>query len=126
MVRAAQQLEAELQAARGDHEGVIRAITPLADSARVDASLPLGPPSIPPSRELLADALLAASRYEEAATSFRLVLEQHAGRSRALLGLARALTTLGRRDEARATWHHLLTNWCTADRGIVGLEEASR
>lgn len=74
-----------------------------------------GPPAIvEPSHELLGWMLLEM-RPDEALTEFRRALAMAPGRSRSLLGLARAAIALGDKAAATQALAHLARNWAQAD-----------
>ena len=87
-----------------------------------------GPPDIvKPTHELLGELLLALHRPAEAQREFRRALELAPGRSRSLLGLARAARAAGDGAEAERALVTLRKNWQhadadAADRTEVGLD----
>jgi hypothetical protein len=71
-----------------------------------------GPPHVPkPSSELLGEMLLTLDRPAEAAVHFQLSLNNHTGRTRSLLGLARAAHANGDQAGASDAWNQVKANW---------------
>ncbi len=96
----AYQLDALITHDQGNAEGAIERIRA---AVELEDTLPLdyGPPSpVKPSNELLGDMLLREGRAEEAAEAYRRALDLAPRRAKALSGLARAVESLGRHDEA--------------------------
>jgi tetratricopeptide (TPR) repeat protein len=89
-----------------------------------DSIRAVGPPYGLPSREVLAQLLLARGQAKQAADQFDLALQRTPNRSEALLGRARAAVSLGDSASARLYYAMLLTNWKTADADLPGLAEA--
>jgi tetratricopeptide (TPR) repeat protein len=84
-----------------------------------------GPPAVvKPSHELLADLLLASGRAREAVAEFQRALALGPGRSRALLGLARAARQAGEESISARAYGTLAANWHAADDGVPELAEA--
>ena len=120
------QLRAAIAAARGQ---VDSAVTMALDAARMEDALPLefGPPSIPkPTHELAGEILLEAGRPVEAQREFTRALELAPGRSRSLIGLARAASRAGDRAVAVAAARELLRNWHSADADVPERAEMER
>lgn len=97
--------------------------------ASADAELRLPPPlGLPapakPAPELLGEALVTAGRPGEAIAPFESVLARHAGRSSALLGLARAEKARGNDAAAGTRYREFLANLDAADADIPALVEA--
>jgi len=98
----------------GSREAGVRAVR---EASRIEDGLPMefGPPAIvEPSHELLGGMLLEM-RPEEAMAEFRRALAMAPGRSRSLLGLARAAIALGDKAAANQALAHLGRNWAQAD-----------
>jgi len=57
---------------------------------------------------------------------FEKALERTPNRSRAVLGLARALAGAGRRQKSRTAYTQFLANWADADAGLPELAEAQK
>jgi len=98
----------------GSREAGVRAVR---EAGRIEDGLPMefGPPAIvEPSHELLGWMLLEM-RPEEAMTEFRRALAMAPGRSRSLLGLARAAIARGDKRAALEALVHLGRNWALAD-----------
>lgn len=86
---------------------------------------PRGPANpVVPARELHGEMLLALDQPAEAARSFEAELGRHARRPAAVLGLARALARLGRRDEAAGRYREVLEILKKADPGTAAVAEA--
>jgi len=74
--------------------------------------------------EEIADTMMRLGRAKDAAAEYALVIKNHPGRARALLGAARAAVRLGAKDDARTAYRRLLELWSAADEGTDGLAEA--
>ncbi|HEY0993470.1 MAG TPA: tetratricopeptide repeat protein, partial [Kofleriaceae bacterium] len=74
--------------------------------------------------EEIADTMMRLGRPKDAVAEYALVIKNHPGRARALLGAARAAVRLGARDDARTAYRRLLELWSAADEGTDGLAEA--
>ncbi|MGH7509992.1 MAG: hypothetical protein ACREMZ_11025 [Gemmatimonadales bacterium] len=90
-----------LRLAQGDTAAALALARTAADSEDVTDKHPVTPAELLPARELQADMLLAARRYQEAREAYRLTLEREPGRARSLFGLGRAAELAG--DRATAT-----------------------
>jgi tetratricopeptide (TPR) repeat protein len=111
---------------RGEGEAD-EAVALLRDAAAQEAALPMdfGPPAtIKPPRELAGEMLLEMGKPADARAEFLLALARTPGRSAVLLGLARAETALGNRDEAARRYNQLAANWYRADPDWPALHEA--
>ena len=98
----------------GSREAGVRA---LREASRIEDRLPMefGPPAIvEPSHELLGWMLLEM-RPDEAMAEFRRALAMAPGRSRSLLGLARAAIARGDKPAASEALAQLARNWALAD-----------
>lgn len=97
------------------HSGEIdSAVSLLEDAVADENSRPLyyGPPHVPkPSSELLGEMLLTLDRPAEAVVHFQVSLDHHTGRTRSLLGLARAMQASGDQANARDAWNQVKANW---------------
>ena len=97
------------------HSGHMDSAVSLLEAAAADEnSRPLyyGPPHVPkPSSELLGEMLLTLDRPVEAAVHFQLSLDHHTGRTRSLLGLARAAHANGDQAGASDAWNQVKANW---------------
>lgn len=83
-----------------------------------------GPPSVSkPVRELRAELLLKAGRAREAQAEYQRALAAFPGRSRSLLGLARAAITTGDFTVAQGAVRQLQANWHAADADLSELAE---
>jgi cytochrome c-type biogenesis protein CcmH/NrfG len=86
-----------------------------------------GPPSVvKPTHELAGEIFLAAGRFPEAQREFTRALELAPGRSRSLLGLARAASRAGDQAIAMRAARDLLRNWHSADKGLVERADVQR
>lgn len=97
------------------------AVILLREATKLEDAMPLefGPPAIvKPSHELLGEVLLDAGRAAEAQREFTRALEVTPGRSRSLVGLARAAAINGDRDASRRAAQHVLRNWKSADADV--------
>ena len=98
----------------GSREAGVRAVR---EATRIEDGLPMefGPPAIvEPSHELLGWMLLEM-RPDEAIAEFHRALALAPGRSRSLLGLARAAIATRDKRLATGTLAHLSRNWALAD-----------
>jgi len=86
---------------------------------------PTGPGGNASPRERLGELLLRQHNPVAAVAEFSRALAIHPGRTRALLGLARAATASGA-PEATAWWSQLASSWSAADADTAGLDEARR
>jgi tetratricopeptide (TPR) repeat protein len=120
------ELRAALLADRGQTDS---AIIVLREATKLEDAMPLefGPPAVvKPTHEFLGEVLLGAGRAAEAQRAFVRALELAPGRSRSLLGLARAAAVNGDRDASRRAAQHLLGNWRTADADVPERSEMER
>ncbi|WP_157598893.1 tetratricopeptide repeat protein [Rhodanobacter sp. Root561] len=84
-----------------------------------------GPPvPIKPPHELLGEQLLKQGKAADARVAFETALKSAPGRSRSLLGRARAEAASGDTSAATATYKQLLDIWHTADADLPELAEA--
>ena len=93
------------------------AIEALREAAALEDALPMefGPPAIvEPSHEILG-ALLLEREPAEALVQYKRALVLAPGRSRALLGAARAAAATGNKAEAQRALDQLASNWQAAD-----------
>jgi hypothetical protein len=120
----------ELRAAAAAVRGQVdSAVTMAREAARLDHTLPVefGPPFIPkPTHELAGEILLAAGRPLDAQREFTKALAAAPGRSRSLIGLARAASRAGDSAVAVAAARELLRNWHEADRSVPERAEMER
>jgi len=84
------------------------------------AATPVKPPN-----ELYGEILLELDRPAEAMEKFETSLQRMSGRSRSLLGLARAASRSGDRATAAAQYEKLRSNWSGREQ-LPGYQEASR
>ncbi|MBM4193976.1 MAG: hypothetical protein FJ202_06295 [Gemmatimonadetes bacterium] len=91
------------------------------DAALVEAGMPFefGPPQfVKPPEELHGEILLAAGRAAEAQAAFTRALARTPGRTRALIGLARAARAAGDAQSALTAAQRVQANWHKADAGL--------
>lgn len=101
------------------------AVAALTEAATIEEDVPpVGPPVIPPARELLGELLLELGRPDEAVREFDAALLRTPLRSAALLGRARSAARAGDAEGARRHYELLLANWAGADADIPELAEA--
>jgi tetratricopeptide (TPR) repeat protein len=103
------------------------AVAALRTAADLEEGTPIvGPPIVPPARELLGELLLELGRLPEAAAAFDSALQRTPNRSAVLLGRARVAAQAGDSLTAREYYGRLLRNWRTADADLPALAEARR
>jgi len=120
------ELRAALLVARGQTDS---ALVILRDVMKLEDAMPVefGPPAVvKPSHELAGEVLLAAGRAAEAQRQFSRALELATGRSRTLLGLARAAAAAGDSAASVRAARQLLRNWHSADANVPERAEAER
>jgi tetratricopeptide (TPR) repeat protein len=84
------------------------------------------PDPVKPPAELLGELYLELGRYEVSASFFEATLERRPGRSRSLLGLARALSAGGSDERARQIYARLSAQWEEADESVAELAEVRK
>jgi tetratricopeptide (TPR) repeat protein len=112
------EMRAVIAATRGQTDS---AVTLALEAARMEDALPIefGPPLIPkPTHELAGEILLDAGRAKEAQREFGRALDLAPGRSRSLLGLARAAARAGDSRVSGAAARQLLHNWRSAGQDV--------
>jgi tetratricopeptide (TPR) repeat protein len=109
--------------ARGDDRQMIAALEPLAIDQDQEFTGE-GTAGGVLHHEAIAEALLRLGQPAKALAEYRLVLTNHAGRARSLLGAARAAAKAGELAASRALYRQLLATWADADDGTDGLAEA--
>jgi tetratricopeptide (TPR) repeat protein len=120
---SARKREALLARGRGDD----RALLDVQRRSLVDDQESTGGEANPSGfilHEEIADTLMRLGRPKDAAAEYALVIKNHPGRARALLGAARAAARTGAREDARAAYRQLLDLWSGADDNTEGLAEA--
>ena len=120
------ELRAALLAASGRPDS---AVALLHDVMKLEDAMPVefGPPLVvKPSHELAGEVLLAAGRAAEAQGHFTRALELAPGRSRALVGLARAAAAAGDSSASVRAAQQLLRNWHSADKNVPERAEVER
>jgi tetratricopeptide (TPR) repeat protein len=120
------ELRAAIAASRGQADSAVAIVL---DAARMEDALPVafGPPFIPkPTHELAGEMLLQAGRPVEAQQEFTKALAAAPGRSRSLIGLARAASRAGDVSVAVRAARELLRNWHGADAGLPERAEMER
>jgi hypothetical protein len=75
-------------------------------------------------QEDIAEALLRLGRAKESLAEYRAILAQHAGRTRSLLGAARAAAKAHDPTASREFYQQLVEAWSEADDNTDGLTEA--
>jgi Tfp pilus assembly protein PilF len=123
-------LEKELRAALffttgRDVEGLALA----REAATAEEALPLefGPPVfVLPTAEQLGEFLLTSEKFAEAQVAFQRSLARTPGRTRSLLGLARAASGAGDKATAESAVAQLRSNWHAADKGLPELAELTK
>lgn len=119
--------ERYLQRLRARASGDDRALLKVLRASAADAGSETGGESNPSAyvvREQIADALVRLGDVKGARAEYALVLEQHPGRTRALLRAARAATKAGDAGAARDLYTRFLEKMVTAEPGTEGLDEA--
>ncbi len=105
------------------------AVTLATDAAAQEEAMPFefGPPQIvKPTQELLGEILLSAGKPAAAQAAFTRSLARTPGRSRSLVGLARAASAAGDRATAEGAVAQLRSNWHAADKDLPELAELTR
>lgn len=119
---------AELQALKAMAEKrTADALAAMARAATLQSRMPkpIGRPfPVKGADELYGEILLQAGRATEAATWFERTLSRTPNRSRAVLGLARALAKAGNKVGSRRAYRQFLINWRLADPALPELAEA--
>lgn len=88
---------------------------------------PIGRPfPVKGADELYGDLLLELGRPKDAVAWFEATLKRTPNRSRAVLGLARALTRSGDAAGGKRAYAQFLENWTNADEGLPELKEARK
>jgi tetratricopeptide (TPR) repeat protein len=124
-VHAMERKLASLQARMADQPD--SAVAALARAAELEEELTfIGPPIVPPARELLGELLLELGRLPEAAAAFDATLQRTPNRSSALLGRARTAARAGDSVAEREYYGKLLINWRRADPDLPELAEAKQ
>lgn len=122
----AKELRAALLAASSRADEAVALAT---EAAAQEDAMPFefGPPQIvKPTQELLGEILLGAGRPAAAQAAFTKSLARTPGRSRSLVGLARAASAAGDRATAEGAVARLRANWHAADKDVPELAELSR
>ena len=120
------QLRGALLAAAGKWNEAVAAVKSAAAS---EDAIPaeFGPPMIAkPSHELLGEILLGAGKPAEAQIEFARALAAAPGRSRSLIGLARAASAAGDRSTVESAVATLRANWHAADNDLPELAELAK
>jgi hypothetical protein len=107
--------EAWVHFALGDTVRAIALARAAADSEEVTDKHPVTPAELLPARELEAEMLLLAGRYQEARRAYRATLVREPGRARSLFGIARAAELAGDRRAAAAGYREFLRLMSKAD-----------
>lgn len=120
------QLRASIASAAGRHAD---AIALARETAVTEETLPyeFGPPQfVKPTHELLGEILLAAGKPADAQVAFNRSLARMPGRSRSLVGLARAASAAGDAPTAASALAQLKANWHAADKNLPELAELAK
>jgi tetratricopeptide (TPR) repeat protein len=121
-----QELEAMRRFSRGEREEALR-LAREAAAAEDSMSFEFGPPDVvKPAHELAGELALAMGRASEAKAEFEAALARAPGRSRSLLGLARAAKKAGDAAAEREAYRRLKDNLNRADREIPEYLELGR
>lgn len=120
------EMRAALASAAGRSDSAIalmRSATQLEDTLPVE----FGPPLVPkPTHELAGEILFAAGRFGDAQREFTRASAVTPGRSRTLIGLARAASRAGDRVVAARAAADVLRNWHVADANLPERAELER
>ena len=123
-------LEGELRGALLAAAGKwVEAIAAVKATATAEDAIPaeFGPPMIAkPSHELLGEILLAAGKPADAQVEFARALAAAPGRSRSLIGLARAASAAGDKSTVESAVATLRVNWHAADKDLPELAELTK
>lgn len=118
------ELEALLAFARGRHPDAFAAMD-RATALQARMPRPIGRPyPVKGADELYGELLLQAGRARDAVVWFERALERTPNRSRAVLGLARALAGAGESAGSLEAYRRFLANWKHADPGLPEIREA--
>jgi tetratricopeptide (TPR) repeat protein len=121
-----QELRGAIASKQGKHDEAI-ALLKQAAEAEDRLAFEFGPPAIPkPTTELYGEVLLAAGKPGEAVAAFKRSLARTPGRSRSLIGLARAASASGDKASAATAVAQLKANWHAADKDLPELAELTR
>ena len=107
----------------------VEAVALAREAAASEEAMPFefGPPMVAkPTFELLGEILLAAGKPADAQAAFQKSLARTPGRSRSLIGLARAASAAGDRATAESAAQKLKSNWHAADKNLPELAEIAR
>jgi tetratricopeptide (TPR) repeat protein len=118
------ELAAAIALAEGRGEDAVRALNEAVAVENRMRRPSARPHPIKPASELLGETLLELGRPADAIEPFKRALWWAPNRSRAVLGLARALAKTSDRAGARTQYAQLLKNWSHADPAIPELAEA--
>jgi len=111
--------------ARGDDRALVAALRPLAADQDQDF-IGEGTAGGLLHHEAIAEALVRLGQPAQALAEYRVVLTNHPGRARSLLGAARAAAKAGDAATSRELYGKLVAVWSEADDGTDGLAEARR
>jgi hypothetical protein len=101
-------VEAWARFALGDTTAALALARAAADTEDVTDKHPVTPAELLPARELEADMLLAAGRYQDARQAYRATLTREPRRARSVFGAARAAELAGERDTAVSGYREFL------------------
>jgi tetratricopeptide (TPR) repeat protein len=117
--------KALLARARGDDRALVAALRPLAtDQDREFTGEGTAGGLL--HHEDIAEALLRLGQAKQALNEYEVVLANHAGRARSLLGAARAAARAGDAAGSREFYRKLVATWGEADEATDGLAEARK
>jgi tetratricopeptide (TPR) repeat protein len=120
------ELGALLMWSQGEKQEAFSALDRAA-AAQARMPKPIGRPyPVKGANELYGELLLEAGRPKEAVVWFERALARTPGRSRALIGLARAAAKSGDVAKSRTAYQRFLANWRLADPARPELQEARR
>ena len=114
------ELQALMQHAKGNQAEAIALLT---QAGEIEYAMPrrFGPPwPLKPAHELLGEVLLESGDYAGSKAQFEVALELANGRSKSLLGLARASSKLNQTEDAQRAYAALSENWSSADADELG------
>jgi tetratricopeptide (TPR) repeat protein len=109
---------------QGDTVKALQAAQAVADLEDVTEKQPITPGELLPARELYADMLLAARRYDDAHAAYEATLQREPKRARSLYGSARAAELAGEKDAARPRYLEFLAQMESGDGNRIDIARA--
>jgi tetratricopeptide (TPR) repeat protein len=109
---------------QGDTVAALQAAQAVADLEDVTEKQPVTPGELLPARELYADMLLAARRYDDAHAAYEATLKREPNRARSLYGSARAAELAGEKDAARPRYLEFLAQMESGDGNRIDIARA--